>query len=178
MSNPYLFWLMNGPIFFFSHHHSVFSTFPNNHIPLTTLQEVIHGPHYMSPHLYYPPEYPPMDPYAHPSMPPSDVFPNRYSSAQLSPRLYDYYRRDRPLSERATDRSEGRRQDSVNLKLGQSESDRRATDHSIADDRSLNERNSRRSEISDYFSFSKERVAHISAKGWYFCLNYFRLLKC
>jgi len=127
-------------------------------------KEVIHGPHYMSPHLYYPPEYPPMDPYAHPSMPPSDVFPNRYSSAQLSPRLYDYYRRDRPLSERATDRSESRRQDSVNLKLGQSESDRRSTEHSIADGRSMDERNSRRSEISDYFSFSKERVAHISSK--------------
>ena len=137
----------------------------------------MHGPHYISPHLYYPPEYPHMDPYAHPSMPPSDVYPSRYGSTQLSPRLYDYYRRERSLSERPVDRSEGRRQDSASHKLSQGDSERQSADSSIADGRSLDERSSRRNEISDYFSFSKERVAHIPSKGL-LCFVSFRLSLC
>ena len=142
---------------------------------------MMHGPHFLPPHLYYPPEYPPIDPYAHPSLPHSDVYSNRYGSAQLSPRLYDYYRRERSLSDRMTDRTEPRRQDSASLKLSQGESERRTADATMNDGRGLEERHSRRSEISDYFSFSRERVAHIpGTKGLKrfvsirsFCINFF-----
>ena len=160
---PHLLWPLLKFIFpqfnyFYPDGSSIYSLF-------VSFQEMMHGPHYISPHLYYPPEYPPMDPYAHPSLPPSDVYPNRYGSTQLSPRLFDYYRRERSLSERPTDRSEGRRNDSASLKLGQGDSERQSADSSINDARGLDERSSRRHEIADYFSFSKERVAHLPSKG-------------
>eukprot|EP00795_Rhopilema_esculentum_P001174 gene1174-15533_t len=124
-------------------------------------KDMVHGPQYFSPHLYYPPEYPYVDGYPHSSLAHSDMYTNRYGSNQLSPRLADYYRRERSFSDRASERERGdsRRQGSASLKLDPSEGERRTADSMINESRGLDERTARRHEMSDYFaSLSRDRL--------------------
>eukprot|EP00794_Sanderia_malayensis_P018873 gene18873-20773_t len=86
-------------------------------------KDLPHGQMYYSPHNLYGPEYPVhVDPYAHASsLPHRDVYPRRYPSGQLSPRLMDLYRRERNLSDRAESR---RTADAVSEKLDAEMSER------------------------------------------------------